>query len=195
MSTIDFYNQNAEWFFKDSVNIDMADLYEPFLNLLPVNAHILDAGCGSGRDSLYFLNKGYKITAIDASKELSKLASELIKQPVLNISFQDIDFENEFDGVWASASLLHIPRNEINDVLNRIAKALKQNGVLYASFKYGDKEYEKEGRYFNCYDESSINELINKNKPLSLIKFWTANDNRPGQEDEIWLNCLIRKQF
>ena len=195
MSTIDFYNQNAEWFFKESVNINMTALYEPFLNLLPPGAHILDAGCGSGRDSLYFLNKGYKVTAIDASKELSKLASELINQSVLNISFQELDFENEFDGVWASASLLHIPRNEISKVLNRIAKSLKQDGVLYASFKYDDKEYEKGGRYFNCYDEYSINELIDKNTSLTIIKGWTSNDSRLGREDEIWLNCFVMKRL
>ncbi|HEX8279039.1 MAG TPA: class I SAM-dependent methyltransferase [Segetibacter sp.] len=159
---------------------------------LHADVHILDAGYSSGRDILYFLNKGYKVTAIDASKELSKLASDLIKQLVLNISFQEIDFENEFDGVWASASLLHIPKNEINDVLSLIAKALKVNGVLYASFKYGDREYEKEGRYFNCYDESSIDELINKNNSLTLIKRWTSSDSRTGRQDEIWLNCFVR---
>jgi SAM-dependent methyltransferase len=172
----------------------MTALYEPFLNLLPANAHILDAGCDSGRDSLYFLKNRYRVTAIDASKELSKLASELIKQPVLNISFQEIDFEDEFDGVWASASLLHVTRNQISDVLSRVAKALKDNGVLYASFKYGDKEYEKEGRYYNCYDENSIDELINKYSSLTLIKCWTSDDARPNREDEIWLNCLLRKE-
>jgi SAM-dependent methyltransferase len=193
MTTIDFYNQNAEQFYKETVNVDMTALYKPFLNLLPAKAHILDAGCGSGRDSLYFLKSGYQITAIDASKELSKLASELILQPVLNISFQEIGCENEFHGIWASASLLHIPRNEINNVLTRISKALKENGVLYASFKYGDKEYEKEGRYFNCYDENSINELIIKNNSLTLLKCWISNDARPNREDESWLNCFVRK--
>jgi hypothetical protein len=91
--------------------------------------------------------------------------------------------------------LLPITRKEINNVLNRIAKALKENGVLYASLKYGNKEYEKEGRYFNCYDEDSIDELINKNNYRSLLKCWTANDNRPGREDEIWLNCPVIKDY
>jgi 2-polyprenyl-3-methyl-5-hydroxy-6-metoxy-1,4-benzoquinol methylase len=103
MSTIDYYNENAESFFSDTISVDMTALYEPFLNLLPENAHILDAGCGSGRDSLYFLRNGYKVTAIDASEKLSELASKLLKQTVLNIGFQEMEIENEFDGIWASA--------------------------------------------------------------------------------------------
>ena len=79
--------------------------------------------------------------------ELSRLASKLIKQPVLNISFQEMEFENEFDGIWASASLLHIPRTSINDVFSRFKKALKQYGILYASFKYGNKEYERDDSF------------------------------------------------
>ena len=171
----------------------MTALYEPFLKLLPSNAHILDAGCGSGRDSFYFIQNGYKVTAIDASEKLSKLAFKLIKQPVLNISFQEMEFENEFDGIWASASLLHIPRTEIDDVLTRLTKALKQYGFIYASFKYGTEEYEKDGRLFNCYDESSIVQLLNKLEILDLFKLWVSNDSRPNRQHEKWLNCLIRK--
>ena len=170
MNTIDYYNQNAESFFSDTIDVDMTALYEPFLKFLPDKAHILDAGCGSGRDSLYFLQNGYTVTAIDASEELSKLASKLIKQTVVNISFQEMEFENDFDGIWASASLVHIPRIEIKDVLNRIAKALKQYGILYASFKYGDEEYEKGGRYFNSYNENSISQLINNFIDLQIIE-------------------------
>ena len=194
MNTIDYYNQNAEAFFKDSISIDMSALYEPFLKLLPSNAHILDAGCGSGRDSLHFLQKGYKLTAIDASEELSKPASKLIKQPVLNVSFQELEFENEFDGIWASASLLHISKAGINKVLAQMSKALKQYGILYASFKYGTEEYEKDDRYFNCYNESSIIETLGNNYKLELLKNWISNDCRVGRTHELWLNCLVKKQ-
>ena len=193
MNTIDYYNQDAESFFRGTIDIDMTAIYEPFLKLLPDNAYILDAGCGSGRDSLYFLQNGYSVTPLDASEELSKLASKLIKQTVSNISFQEIEFENEFDGIWASASLLHILRVDIKDVLNRITKALKQYGILYASFKYGTEEYEKDGRLFNCYHESSIIQLLNKLEILELFKLRVSNDSRPNRQYEKWLNCLIRK--
>ena len=193
MNTIDYYNQNAESYFNETIVVDMSALYKPFLKLLPENAHIVDAGCASGRDSHYFLQKGYKITAIDPSKELSKLASKLIKQSVLNISFQQREFENEFDGIWASASLLHTPRTEINDVLFRSSKTLKQYGILYASFKYGTEEYEKDGRYFNCYDENSFVQLLNDQNNLELLKMWISNDLRADRQREKWLNCLVKK--
>src|SRR5687768_2348818 len=125
MNSIDYYNKNAEQFYNETIDVDMTALYKPFLEHLPDKAHILDAGCGSGRDSLYFLQNGYRVTAIDASIKLSKMASKLIKQSVLNITFQEMNFKNEFDGIWASASLLHISRRQINDVLIQMAKALK----------------------------------------------------------------------
>ncbi len=125
MSTIDYYNQNAERFFNETIGIEMESLYERFLTLLPEKVTILDAGCGSGRDSLYFKREGYQITAFDGSLELTRLASKALKHPVLHLTFQQIEFEKEFDGVWACASLLHIPRNEMSDVLSRLSNSLK----------------------------------------------------------------------
>ena len=96
-----------------------------FLKLLPKNGKILDAGCGSGRDSLFFKQQGYDVVSFDISKELVDLASRLIGQKVLHMSFGDLDFENEFHGIWASASLLHIPQEEMDDVLEKLSRALK----------------------------------------------------------------------
>lgn len=104
-----------------------------------------------------------------------------------------MEFENEFDGIWASASLLHITRTEIDDVLFLMSEALKQYGILYASFKYGTEEYEKDGRYFNCYDESSIAQLSSIPKVLQLLKMWISEDLRSDRKHEKWLNCLIKK--
>jgi len=104
----------------------------------------------------------------------------------------NLRFENKFDGVWASASLLHIPKTEIDDVLNRISKALKQYGILYASFKYGIEEYEKDCRYFNCFDEVSVTELMKTQQEITLLKKWVTNDQRPDKNDELWLNLLIK---
>jgi hypothetical protein len=121
-----------------------------------------------------------------------KIASKLIKQTVLNIKFQEMEFEYEFDGIWASASLLHIARTEIYDVLNRMANSLKEYGIFYASFKYGVEEYEKAGRYFNCHDEASITKLFKSNEKLNLLKSWITNDTRINRTHEFWLNCLVK---
>lgn len=109
--TIDYYNKNAEVFFQDTACADMSYLYKQFLPLIPVGGRILDLGCGSGRDSRYFLEQGFQVTAIDGSAELCRLASKYIGQEVLCMVFRDLAFENCFDGVWACASLLHVPRD------------------------------------------------------------------------------------
>lgn len=193
MSTIDYYDENAEQFFQETVGIDMNSLYESFLSLLPKRATILDAGCGSGRDSLYFKKEGYQITAFDGSLELTRLASKALKHPVLHLTFQQIEFEKEFDGVWACASLLHIPRNEMSDVLSRLSNSLKQEGIFYASFKYGNKEYEQSRRYFNCYDAESFSIELKNQPNLKIIKTWVTDDLRKGRNQEKWLNVLLKK--
>lgn len=193
MTTIDYYNANAEMFYQETIGVEMTEFYEKFLIILPDKAKILDAGCGSGRDSLYFKRHGYQVTAIDGSFSLAQLAAKTINEPILNQTFQEIEFENEFDGIWACASLLHVSRNEIDDVINRLAKALKTDGILYASFKYGDEEYEKDGRYFNSYDEESFRELINTQANIEILKVWISNDLRKERNQEKWLNILMIK--
>jgi SAM-dependent methyltransferase len=191
--TVEYYNAKAREFFESTVNVDMTGHYREFLRLVPQGGRILDAGCGSGRDSLYFLNRGYRVTAFDASPVLAQMSSELIGQPVAVLRFQDLDFDEEFDGVWACASLLHVPRSEMPDVLQRLTRALKPNGVLYASFKYGDGEGERNGRFFNDYDERSFQLLLRNHPDLELVSFWVSEDVRPGREGEKWLNVLVRR--
>ena len=193
MNTIKYYNENAEKYYENTIDVDMSPLYEEFLKHIKENGHILDAGCGSGRDSLYFLKQGYKITAIDASKELSKLSSELIGQDVKCIKFEDINYKNKFDGIWACASLLHVQRKNMEKVLNKLVKSLKTNGILYSSFKYGNKEIHRNGRLFNYYNEKCFKKLINHFKNLSIIKLWKTEDRRKNRENEYWLNTLVIK--
>ncbi|MCE2717042.1 MAG: class I SAM-dependent methyltransferase [Pseudomonadota bacterium] len=136
MSTLSYYNAKALDFYDRTINTDMSHVYKKFLQHLPKGAHILDAGCGSGRDSKYFLSKGYEITAFDGSQEMVLLAEKELGKSVLHMLFQDLNFEEKFDGVWACASLLHIPYEETKDVYKRIHNALKPNGVFYASYKH-----------------------------------------------------------
>ena len=137
---MNYYDKNAQEFFDGTVDADMSSHHEEFLKNLPENSHILDAGCGSGRDVKIFKERGYKVTAIDGSLEMCKLASEFANINVHHIQFQKIEFKNEFNGIWASASLLHVPSDEIDLVLNKLKEALKDDGIFYASFKLGDFE-------------------------------------------------------
>lgn len=188
-----YYNTNAEDFFEGTVSVDMSAHYAAFLEKLPEGAHILDAGCGSGRDSLYFKKLGYKITAMDASTELCKLASEYIGQKVLELSFQEMVFEETFDGIWACASLLHVPSSELPAIIGKLKKALKVGCILFATFKYGDFEGERSGRYFHDLTERAAEQIF-KETGLKVEEMWITGDVRPERVDEKWLNILVRNK-
>lgn len=191
--TISYYDRKAEQFFRDTLEVDMSSLCAPFLAHISPGGRILDAGCGSGRDSRYFLQHGYRVEAFDASVEMCRLASSLIGQTVLHKTFEEIDYVSVFDGVWASASLLHVLRDRMDAVLQRLSWALKPSGVMFVSFKLRDGEWEQDGRFFNGYDEDSFRELIKKHPSFLLGSIWTSDDLRPDRKHEKWLNALIQR--
>ncbi len=192
----EFYEERAEEFFQSTVNVDLGPLYAPFLDRLPVGAKILDAGCGSGRDSLHFLRKGYDVTAFDASPSLAAMAEKHIGRKVLRLTFEELAFRGEFDGIWACASLLHVPLASMRDVFLKLQSALKPEGVLYASFKHGTGETSRDGRTFTSFDEDSFTAFIDECPGFSLAGLWRTTDRRAikspfGRADETWLNALV----
>ena len=190
-TTTAYYAKNAQGFFTETVAVDMEPLYERFLPRLPAGGHILDAGCGSGRDCRAFIQRGYRVTAFDASPELARLARRHIGQDVLVMRLEEMDWQRTFDGIWACASLLHVPAAGLAEVMARLARALKPGGILYASFKHGPGEREHDGRRFTDLDESGLNALIAQVSALSLIETWVTGDLRPGRACEPWLNTLL----
>lgn len=188
-STINYYNNNAKQYFDNTVNADMTDVYQKFLKYLPKDSYILDVGCGSGRDSKFFLSQGYKVEAIDGSEELCQLASGYIGQKVKNIKFSELDYEDYFDGIWACASLLHVDKEEIEDVILRMYKALKNNGVFYVSFKYGESDRIQGERYFNDMNENSTKILL---KNFEIKELWLSDDVRSEKTDR-WINTVAKK--
>ncbi|MCM1127028.1 MAG: class I SAM-dependent methyltransferase [Lachnospiraceae bacterium] len=173
--TISYYDKNAEEFCQATKDADMSFCRDKFLDFLAKQnhikikerekskIHILDAGCGSGRDARAFLDAGYQVTALDASKKICEEAEKLIKQDVFCIRFEEMQFQQEFDGVWACASLLHISYLEIGGVLKRFWDALKDEGILYASFKYGKGMRSDKGRLFYDYEEVLLKNLLSNN--------------------------------
>ena len=194
ISTYEYYNQKAKEFFENTVTLQMENIYQPFLELIPNGGKILDAGCGSGRDTLYFIKKGYNVVAFDYSEPLVQLACEYTGKEILLMSFDDIDFNEDFDGIWACASLIHISKKRINDIMILLNRSLKQNGIIYASFKYGDGEGLRKGRFFNDYNEKTLNSLIKDLPSLKIIKDWKTEDIRKDRKSEYWLNLLIQKR-
>ncbi|MEG2303755.1 MAG: class I SAM-dependent methyltransferase, partial [Niameybacter sp.] len=127
--TLNYYNTNAQDFIAGTLNVDMSELRNTFTKHLPQEAHILDAGCGSGRDSLAFKEAGYMVTAIDGSEAMCQQTEALIGQPVRHMVFQEVEDVQLYDGIWACATLLHVPDDEMVDVFTRLARALKDGGI------------------------------------------------------------------
>lgn len=133
--TINYYNLNAKNFIENTQNADMHIPQNRFMRLLDEGASILDFGCGSGRDTKYFLKKGYDVTAMDGSAELCKLASAFSGVDVKEMLFQDLDAISMYNGIWACSSILHLPKIEQFPVFQKMCNALKENSVIYTSFK------------------------------------------------------------
>ncbi|MCB5161586.1 class I SAM-dependent methyltransferase [Marinomonas algarum] len=192
-STLQFYNQNAKQFADSTLQVDMSAVYGEFLPHVMPQGHILDAGCGSARDAAYFKQQGFQVSAFDASAEIAKLATEHLGQPVEVKTFQQLKDQQRYDGIWCCASLLHVPKRELSEVFLNLQNALKAEGVLYVSFKYGTEERRHNDRLFTDLDEAALMNLIAHCPSLTLVKHWQSQDQRPERSHEIWLNAIIKK--
>ena len=191
--TIDYYNRNASFYATDTFLADCSEIQEKFMSKLFPGAKVLDFGCGSGRDAAVFLKHGFDVTATDGSEELCRIASENTGLKVVHLYFRHIDYREEFDGIWACASILHLSYDELSVVLPKMVTALKPEGILYASFKYGDFEGVRNGRYFCDFTEKRFAGLINGISGIALEEQWISRDVRPGRNGEKWLNIILRK--
>ena len=188
---MDYYETNAKTFVESTLRIDMQALYQRFLPLLPARGCILDVGCGSGRDSRHFIRQGYRVTAFDASPRIAELAEKEIDQAVAVQRVQDIQYRNQFHGIWACASLLHVSVQELPDVFRRLSQALSPNGVIYCSFKYGQGETERGSRIFTDLDEYGLMAVTNRNGKIAIKELWITPDRRPGRDGDRWLNGIL----
>ena len=193
-NTLNYYAKNTEEFIASTLEADMSQTQKKFLALLPKGAHILDLGCGSGRDSLCFIQQGFQVTAVDGSLELAKFASELIGQEVIVADFKDLELPpSSFDAIWASASLLHVHSEDLPGILAKVIDFAKPGAIFYMSFKYGNYEGERGYRYYTDLDEARFADFLQKSgRHLEIIEQWVAKDVRP-EKPELWLNTLARK--
>ena len=233
ITTIHFYDECSEQYAELTVKADMSKQYAKFMAYLPSGAgildvssaakqnvasgqvKILDAGCGSGRDSLFFMKKGYAVTMLDASAGMCKCAEKLTGQKALCMKFDEIEFADRFDGIWACASLLHVPEKELETIFVKFWRALKDNGILYASWKYGEEErYDGERFYCDMTEEKLKNVLARVKMAKRLqdanclsgahdcesdanlfdcLECWVAEDALPLGREQKWLNVIVKK--
>lgn len=190
--TIQFYQQNANSFFDATVAVDMSSLYAPFVAAVMPQGKILDAGCGSGRDSKAFSEMGFAVDAFDASAEMVALATDYTGLPVRQQTFADLDDGERYDGIWCCASLLHVGMDALPDAMQRLSRTLKRGGAWYVSFKYGEGERLKDGRHFTDLNEAGLSALVAGLPDIRISSMWTTQDKRP-ERDETWLNALLVK--
>jgi SAM-dependent methyltransferase len=190
--TLAYYDQRADDFAAQTADFDLSSLYERFLRYIRPGGRILDAGCGVGRDAWAFAELGYEVVAFDASKEMVRLAHARLdnRANVHLMRFDDVSWRGEFDGIWACASLLHVPLASFPDAASRLAGALRAGGAWYMSFKLGKGERLAGGRLFVDHTEATLRSALS-GLPVEIVGDWISTDLRPGRQAERWLNMVV----
>ena len=193
--TRDYYERNAEEYFSTTVKAKPWKAHQLFLAGLARNARILDAGCGSGGHAAVFLRRGYDVSAFDASAELCRLSTRLTGVPTRQLRFQEFDEIEQYDGIWASASLLHVPRVELPDCISRLVRALKPGGVMYMSFKHGSGErVAPDGRFFTDMTSGDLQSHLDEVGGTETQKLWVTAGTDVYGDPTRWVNAMIRKR-
>ncbi|MFK8081914.1 MAG: class I SAM-dependent methyltransferase [Granulosicoccus sp.] len=160
--TKDYYNLNATFYgnvVPDPLG-QFASHQKRFIRRINSGGHILDLRCGGGHATVVFIENGFEVTALDGSAELAKIASQRANIEVIVKDFSDLEFDCEFDGIWAAASLTHVSLDALDDVLERVCRSLKPNGLLFASFKCADADWrDAEGRFYSAIGPHVLRQL------------------------------------
>jgi 2-polyprenyl-3-methyl-5-hydroxy-6-metoxy-1,4-benzoquinol methylase len=191
-STIDYYNKNIQSYIERTFQVEMEDAQDRFLKHLPPKARILDAGCGPGRDALAFTKKGYSVLGFDAALEMVKYVKEQLHIPAMQGFFQEMEFSEEFEGIWASASLIHVSPSALSDVLHRFWKALTPNGILAFSFKEGVGIKKEGDRIFTYMNKENLFPYV---EDFIILDQWNATPKEGVNLTPCtWLNTVVRKK-
>lgn len=193
MDSIDYYERYAVPYYEETIDQDMTEIMAPFVEQLEEGAEVLDLGCGSGRDTLALTEQGFYVTGMDGSPKMCELASIYTDQEILQLRFEEMEFDDVFDGIWACASLVHVTPQDMPDIMHRIIRALKEEGILYFSVQEGDRDGIYGGRYFHDYTKQEIRELLRQFPQLELIDLWRTDDVRRDHREKQWLNVLVKK--
>ncbi len=190
--TLEFYRSNAQsyaaWAKGPSTRLI------GFLGLLPAGASILELGCGAGNHAAEMLARGFALRATDGSPEMAEIASRRLNHPVATMRFDELEEKEAFDGVWASACLLHVPKEELAGILTRIHRALKTGGVFYASFKAGDSDgRDSLGRYYNYVSEEWLRAAYAAAGVWQTVSFDTSEIKSFDETPATLLHLVMRK--
>ncbi len=192
--TLKYYNKFAEAFIQSTVSVKFQETQNRFLHKLPKGAYILDFGCGSGRDTKWFMEHGCKVDAVDGSLNLCEMASAYTGIKVIHALFHDLVDIDKYDGIWACSSILHLTKGELVCVMEKMLTAIKSQGVIYTSFKYGEFEGIRNERHFTDFTEDTFLEFLQRFQGIKIEEQWITSDVRPNRGEEKWLNIILRKE-
>ncbi len=174
-STIDYYDENYLEYYNKTIDSSlMKPVYELVLKNVDYGANILDAGSGVGRDTKYFIKRGFKVTSFDASKKMVEMCNEYPFAFCEHRDFETIQYGPEFDLVWACASLLHLSKDEFYATITKLHRALKNDGILYFSLKSKIDEEKSRGREFFVHDYSEVIHFMCSILKMKYINSWSS---------------------
>lgn len=190
--TLDFYVAEAAAYADRERTIDQPRI-DVFAGQLPAGAIILELGCGGGHDSAAFIEKGFDVDPTDGCPAVAREAEKRLNRPVRVLLFEDLDEFERYDGVWANASLLHVPRSELRSVIERVRTALKPDGIFHASFKAGSEEgRDRFGRYYNYPTAGWLRQAYHADLWQSFNIERTMGSGYDGEPTE-WLLVTAKK--
>ena len=193
MDSIDYYDRYAVPYYEETVELSMEEQLERFMKLLPENAEVLDLGCGSGRDTVFFEEEGFSVTAMDGSEKMCELVEIHTGRDILHLRVEEMEFDDVFHGIWACAVLGHFSPDKIHGVMEKILEALKDDGILYFSVRKGERNGRYNGRYYLDYNRASLDDLLESFDNIEVIDIWKTNDARGEDYSGKWYNILLRK--
>ena len=189
-STDRFYEDHAVEYFSGTSGAQTQFVLDRFLSHLPANAAILDAGCGSGRDLKYFHSRGHCALGIDASTALVQMAAQHSGAPCEVARIESISYEDRFDGIWACASLLHLPRDAFRPALRCLNRALKRGGTLFMAVQEGQGEaILPDGRLYVYYSEDDIRRSLDA-AGLAVNELWASRNSADAVHQPVWINVI-----
>lgn len=193
--TLSHYEANSQGFWEGTQNHDVTQNYENFLKHITAKApfNLLDFGCGPGRDLKYFSSLGHNAFGLDGCEAFCKMAKDYSNCEVFCQDFIDLDLkENFFHGIFANASLFHVPKSKLSQTLVCLRDSLTDKGVLFSSNPRGQGEDFSGSRYGN-YMELKDYQAIVESVGFKLLDHYYRPGNMPIDERP-WLACVFIKE-
>ncbi|WP_196764436.1 class I SAM-dependent methyltransferase [Pseudomonas fluorescens] len=193
VATLKYYEDTYQEYDRFSSSIDMSEQWKSFESMLPPGGRVLDLGCGTGRDIKHFLEMGFIVEGLEPSLAMANCARLKTGAKIFDLAAEQIAFVEEYDGIWACASLMHLCKPAFFDTLPKIVRSLKTGGHLYFSLKQGVGEARNtDGRLFSFYKMDEITDLFSLIANTQIVKQWVSKD-LAGRSETQWVNTIVKK--